>query len=115
MPRINTDRTSEIDRAIGAALLTIRAARGISQSELAERLGVSFQQIQKYEQGTNRLSASVLVLIARELEVSPMTFLGEFFDYDGTGDCDILKRLANAEERLMQIHTLSRTPVRTAN
>lgn len=107
MPRINTDSTAEIDEKIGDRLLNIRLARGISQAELGDSLGVSFQQIQKYERGSNRMSASVLVLICKELKVSPMTLLGQFFENDdGAGDADILRRLIEAEDRLRQIRGL---------
>ncbi|MDM9621909.1 hypothetical protein A6U87_20445 [Rhizobium sp. AC44/96] len=107
MPRINTDSTAEIDEEIGDRLLNIRLARGISQAELGDSLGVSFQQIQKYERGSNRMSASVLVLICKELKVSPMTLLGQFFENDdGAGDADILRRLIEAEDRLRQIRGL---------
>ncbi len=107
MPRINTDTTAVIDEKIGNRLLNARLARGISQVELGDSIGVSFQQIQKYERGGNRLSASVLVLICKELKVSPMTLLGQFFeDENGSGDADILQRLIEAEDRLRQIRGL---------
>ena len=51
----------------------------ISQSELADKLGVSFQQVQKYEKGVNRVGAHRLQQIASALDV-PMTF---FYDGDG--------------------------------
>ncbi|PHZ86117.1 helix-turn-helix domain-containing protein [Paremcibacter congregatus] len=54
-----------IDRHIGARLRLIRTRREISQSELGSYLGVSFQQVQKYEQGRNRLSASRLLLVSK--------------------------------------------------
>lgn len=49
----------------------------ISQSELAEALGVSFQQVQKYERGANRVSASMLVRIASKLDTSVAELVGE--------------------------------------
>jgi transcriptional regulator with XRE-family HTH domain len=48
----------------------------MSQSALGEKIGVSFQQIQKYERGANRISASALFQIARALDVRP----SDFFD-----------------------------------
>lgn len=68
--------TEDIDKAIGQAVRAVRTARGMSQSALAEKLGLTFQQIQKYEKGTNRISVSALVLICRALAVSPMDFIG---------------------------------------
>ena len=64
------------DKYAGARLRTSRLARKMSQTELGEALGVTFQQVQKYEKGTNRISASRLQQIANVLDV-PITF---FFD-----------------------------------
>ena len=70
-----------IDRHVGARIRLRRTLRGLSQSALGERIGgISFQQVQKYEQGTNRLSASRLWLASQALEV-PISFF--FDDYDG--------------------------------
>ena len=59
-----------IDRLVGSRVRLIRTARGLSQSRLAEDLGITFQQVQKYEKGTNRISASRLFDISRLLGVS---------------------------------------------
>jgi len=59
----------QIDVEVGLNLRRMRLARGFSQTELGNALGVSFQQIQKYERGANRLSASMLVKAARFLAV----------------------------------------------
>lgn len=64
-----------IDREVGARMRLERQARGLTQQNLAERLGVSFQQIQKYERGINRISASVLVKAAEALGCSPALLL----------------------------------------
>lgn len=63
------------DREIGRRIRLLRAERNISQQELGERLGVSFQQIQKYEKGNNRLSAVRLIDIAVALKVSPVALM----------------------------------------
>jgi transcriptional regulator with XRE-family HTH domain len=68
---------SPLDRIVGQRLRAARQLRKLSQERLGEMLGVSFQQIQKYEKGTNRIGASRLHQIARVLGV-PI----EFF-YDG--------------------------------
>jgi len=57
-----------MDVALGAAVRIRRRTIGISQEALAEQCGVSFQQIQKYENGANRISFSRLVQIARALK-----------------------------------------------
>lgn len=60
----------EIDLIVGANIRNLRNARWISQEALGEALGVTFQQVQKYEKATNRVSASRLAGIARVLECS---------------------------------------------
>jgi transcriptional regulator with XRE-family HTH domain len=49
-----------IDQMVGARMKAARRERGLNQEEFASRLGVTFQQIQKYERGVNRVSASRL-------------------------------------------------------
>lgn len=58
------------DVALGAAIRQRRVMIGISQEKLADGLGITFQQIQKYEKGTNRVSWSRLVQIAKALNCS---------------------------------------------
>ena len=57
-----------IDVAVGARIRLLRKLRGLSQQALAEAAGVTFQQIQKYERGANRVSASMLSRIATTLQ-----------------------------------------------
>jgi transcriptional regulator with XRE-family HTH domain len=64
-----------IDVEVGLALRGLRIQRKLSQTALADALGVSFQQIQKYERGTNRISASMLVRAAKALDVEPADLL----------------------------------------
>ncbi len=52
-------------------------ALGVTQTELGNTLGITFQQVQKYEKGTNRISASKLQLIAEILRVPPAFFFEE--------------------------------------
>ena len=66
-----------IDVEVGRRIRLRRKALGISQSELAGALGVSFQQTQKYEKGANRVSASMLVRIAAKLETTVAALVGE--------------------------------------
>ena len=69
-------RAQPVDQEIGARLRVRRKQLGLSQTELGERLGVSFQQLQKYERGTNRISASSLIVLADALECRPTDLLG---------------------------------------
>jgi len=66
-----------IDVSVGARVRTRRRWLGMSQTHLAEALGLTFQQIQKYERGTNRVSASMLVKIAAKLETTVGILVGE--------------------------------------
>lgn len=63
-----------MDAVIAAMLMTFRAMRKMSQMDLAEAIGVTFQQIQKYEKAQNRIPASRLYYIAQVLEVSVSDF-----------------------------------------
>ena len=67
---------SEVDRLVGDRIRRRRILMGLTQDQLGESLGISYQQIQKYETGAHRVSAGRLYLIASRLEVSP----GWFFD-----------------------------------
>ncbi len=63
------------DLGVATRIRQIRQKRGLSQTDVAEALGISFQQFQKYEQGRNRISAARLVAIARILCVTPHDIL----------------------------------------
>lgn len=71
------DYIAQIDKFIGSKIYSLRLAKGLSRQQLAEVIGVTHQQLQKYEKGTNRISAGRLVLIARALDRT-----AEFF-YEG--------------------------------
>ena len=71
------DQDDPLDIAIGARVRTIREARRMPQSGLGKALGVSFQQIQKYEKGVNRMSGSTLIRCAEALDTSVAALCGE--------------------------------------
>jgi transcriptional regulator with XRE-family HTH domain len=62
-------RPSPIDVAVGRNVRIWRMAKGLSQAQLAQRLGVTFQQVQKYEVGTNRIGTGRLVKLAAILGI----------------------------------------------
>ena len=62
--------SSAVDQYIGARMREGRLAIKMSQGDLGEKLGVTFQQIQKYEKGRNRVSAARLFVICEALDVS---------------------------------------------
>jgi transcriptional regulator with XRE-family HTH domain len=69
-------RAGAEDVEIGRKIRALRLERGLSQSGLAEGIGLTFQQVQKYEKGANRVSAGRLQQIANMLNVPVMFFYG---------------------------------------
>jgi len=65
------------DRAIGDRIRALREAHRITQAQLAAGCGVTFQQVQKYERGVNRVSAARLLQIAAVLKTTGADLLGE--------------------------------------
>lgn len=63
-----------VDIHVGRRIKEIRTVRGFTQSNVAEHLGISFQQLQKYETGANRVSASRMFELSKLLQVSPSFF-----------------------------------------
>src|SRR3954465_15254637 len=84
-----------MDIALGAAVRIRRRTLGISQEALAEQCNVSFQQVQKYENGANRISFSRLVQIARALQcrVTDLMDVLDAPDRETAGDLDMLTRM----------------------
>lgn len=74
-------KSGPLDAMVGAKIRMFRINRGMSQTVLAERIGVTFQQVQKYEKGANRVGASRLSQIASVLGIS----VGELFESPGDG------------------------------
>ena len=78
-------RNHAIDRHLGARVRFARIGKKISQTVLGEQLGISFQQVQKYELGKDRISASQLMNIARVLD-KDISFFFEDLATDGADD-----------------------------
>jgi transcriptional regulator with XRE-family HTH domain len=97
-------RPDEPDVALGRRLKSLRIRRGLSQTALGKVIGVSFQQIQKYEKGAHRMKVSQLRRLAEALAVSatelleiPRTHSSELADMI---DTRIARRLMDAFQRL---------------
>ena len=71
---MNVKTPNAIDSYVGARIRMRRQQLGMSQERLAEQIGVTFQQVQKYEKGINRIGASRLQRIADVLRASPSFF-----------------------------------------
>ena len=95
MTDLSTKSPDPMDIALGAAVRIRRRTIGMSQEALAEQCGVSFQQIQKYENGANRISFSRLVQIARALKCRVTDLMDVFdgADSETAQDLDMLTRL----------------------
>nr|WP_197975525.1 helix-turn-helix transcriptional regulator [Rhizobium sp. CFBP 8762] len=94
MTKINTDR----DRLIGDRVRAARTLRGLSQEKLGEACGVTFQQIQKYERGTNRVSGSRFIDIALALDVTVEWFFADFVQ--GSEKPDLVAELVRENRQM---------------
>jgi len=100
-----TDTPNPIDIHVGQKIKLRRTLLGMSQSELAEGLGLTFQQVQKYEKGANRVSASKMWKL-RELLNIPVSF---FFDGLETDSIDP-ETISLDREALKMIRTYRNIP-----
>ncbi|MDO8878929.1 MAG: helix-turn-helix transcriptional regulator [Pseudolabrys sp.] len=75
--RRNPRRLDPLDVLVGKRIRTQRLVRKMSQSDLGRQLGITFQQIQKYESGVNRVGAGRLQQIAKIFELPVNVFFGE--------------------------------------
>ncbi len=104
-----------VDIHVGKRIKEIRTVRSLTQSNVAEQLGISFQQLQKYETGANRVSASRMFELSKLLEVSPSFFFegleGESYESMPAMDMEtariaaILSNITNQKLK-RRIHTL---------
>jgi len=100
-----------LDIAIGASIRLRRKQAGLSQDMVAERCGISFQQVQKYENGANRVSFSRLVQIAHVLGLRVSDLVGDIDQAAGfsSAETTVLTQLgtAGASELLQDYARLS--------
>jgi transcriptional regulator with XRE-family HTH domain len=71
MTKSNRKRSTADDKVIGANLRHIRISRGMTQEALAHELGLTFQQVQKYEKGVNAIASSRVSALCRILRIVP--------------------------------------------
>jgi transcriptional regulator with XRE-family HTH domain len=95
-----------IDVHVGARIRVRRTLLGLSQEKLGEMIGLTFQQVQKYERGSNRVGASRLFDLARVLDV-PMSYF--FEDMDEKPAARPSRRRAAQEDRAA--YTAAGTPI----
>ena len=101
--------TNHLDAEIGRRLRQARLVDNLTQNGLAQKLSISFQQVQKYENGTNRVSSSRLWSISRVLGL-PITYFYEGLDdshvseaVEGTGDGSLPDRTIRVARMLDEI------------
>ncbi len=92
MTALDPDAPDPIDIHVGKLLRARRLAAGVTQQDLGETLGVTFQQIQKYETGANRISASKLYKAARALGLAPSAF---FEGLDTSEDTNLTRQFVD--------------------
>ena len=102
-----------VDLHIGQRIRERRLICRISQSELGNRAGITFQQVQKYERGTNRVSGSMLYEFSKTLEV-PVSFFYDGLPQGETGNISSTDRdrraFASSKEGLLLLDTFRRVP-----
>lgn len=115
MPLDDAPGPDPIDMAIGARIRLRRKSLSLTQAALAARIGVTFQQVQKYERGANRVSGSTLVSVARALDTSVGWLVGEEAADGGEAEA-LLQSLAapGALELLQAFAEIDRASARQA-
>lgn len=96
--RKRKNKATEIDKIVGQRLRDLRLMRDMSQIELALLVHVTFQQIQKYEKGMNRIAVSTLLMLADALGVAPYYFMPEQYRSH-----EVMKGPQWMEERLARL------------
>ena len=105
---MNTKKPHPVDVQVGKRILLRRKMIGMSQGTLGTALGITFQQVQKYEKGTNRVGSSRLSNIAQILGVPVSYFFGELSAADNKDDSialndPVMAFLATDEGRQLNI------------
>lgn len=98
-------KTGEIDIKLGQAIVRYRMVAGLNRKELAQKIGVTHQQLQKYERGLNRICVARLFDIAKTLNIPVTKLLSEVesvsvntTDKDNRSLSDIMRHINNIED-----------------
>lgn len=91
-PEKTTNRATDTDRHVGLRIRERRIMLGLSQQQMADMIGVTYQQAHKYERGINRISAGRLYEIAQVLNV-PVSYFYEGLADGGTQDMSSRQRM----------------------
>lgn len=88
---------AQVDKFIGNKIYSLRLSKGLSRQQLADTIGVTHQQLQKYEKGVNRIAVGRLVLIAKALGKSV-----EFF-YEGLDKGEVEPTLTKHQRMCIEV------------
>jgi transcriptional regulator with XRE-family HTH domain len=103
------DKITPVDFHIAQKLREFRLVAGMTQDKLGELIGVTFQQIQKYEKAKNRISASRLFEIAQILEKPVSAFFEElkadrtYYNYEFESDKELKKKVAKVDKEILPL------------
>ncbi|MCK1387644.1 helix-turn-helix transcriptional regulator [Bradyrhizobium sp. 21] len=107
--RPTKSRSTPFDAEIGERIRAQRLSRGLSQEELAGRLGITFQQLQKYEKGANRLSAGRLRDIAGALRIPMVSLYGpDSFVIGRAGDAQGVQQFITSSRAIKLLKQFSK-------
>ena len=106
--------SADVESIIGERIRQRRILSGMTQDQLGEALGVSYQQVQKYETGANRVSGGRLYLIARTLGISPAWFFEDIAAPGTDSDDDISATSRFAIECVRNLSRIEDDKVRSA-
>lgn len=113
LKRKPTKKNVGVDQHVGRQLRRRRTYLGLSQSDVAEALGVTFQQVQKYERGATRISASRLHILSEALEVPVSYFFAGLPGYDDEGPAIEVQNATNehreTRELIRLFHAITNT------
>lgn len=112
MRPIKLSDANQVDRQVGERMRRRRILLGLTQDQVADALGISYQQIQKYETGANRISAGRLAQIAEVLEVLPGWFFGipEAADAPGSSSravIELVRNFSRIEDERVRTHLMA--------
>jgi transcriptional regulator with XRE-family HTH domain len=98
MQKVMARRSGAYDVEIGKRIRAQRLSRGMSQEDLADRLGVTFQQLQKYEKGANRVSAARLreIAIALKLPIAVLYGADRYASKSGLGTAGVQELITSS-------------------
>lgn len=106
--KLNARRVQESDIAVGERIRARRNQLEMSQEDLGKALGVSFQQIQKYEKGANRISSGRLIQIVNALQCSVTDLIGS--GNSGPIKSTEFSRYAASKEGVAIINAMAKIP-----